>query len=64
MTAAERADLREDIEALRALTAELRQEMRREFAIMREQLDALQRPKVAKVIFDPSRAENGGAPQR
>jgi hypothetical protein len=50
MTAAERRDLRALVEALRA-------EMRDEIAGIKARLDLLEKPKVAKVLFD-----QGGRP--
>jgi hypothetical protein len=57
MTKEQRADLHEEIAALR-------EEFRVALAGVRERLDALERPKVAKVVFDPSKPESGGATQR
>jgi hypothetical protein len=50
--------LRELIELL----GELRREVREGFAELRQRLDTLEKPRVAKVIFDPSRPveTNGG----
>jgi hypothetical protein len=50
---------------VKELLAELRREVREGFASMSERLDQLeqiaQRPRVARVIHDPARPENGGA---
>jgi hypothetical protein len=53
MTAAERKSLREDIEALRA-------ELRAEIGAIKARLDALERPRDTKVVFDPSRSQEPG----
>jgi hypothetical protein len=53
MTKQQRADLHHEM-------AELRAELRREIGDIRQRLDLLERPKVAKVIFPP-RTEPGGA---
>jgi len=56
MTAAERRSIGEDIEALR-------REVREQLAAINKRLDALERPKIAKVIVDPwSQSGAGGAP--
>ena len=48
MSPAQRKDLHAEIEALR-------QEFRVALAGVRERLDALEKPKIARVIHDPSR---------
>lgn len=53
MTKAQREDLRAEFAELRALVLG-------EIAAINKRLDALERPKVAKVIFSP-RTEPGGA---
>jgi hypothetical protein len=56
MTDADRRSLRDQI-------AELRAELRREIGDITRRLDALERPKIAKVIVDPwSQSGAGGAP--
>jgi hypothetical protein len=55
MTKAELTTLQDLVEALR-------REVREGFAELRQRLDTLEKPRVAKVIFDPSRPveTNGG----
>ena len=55
MTDADRRSLRDQI-------AELRAELRRDLAEIRTRLCALEKPKIARVVIDPSRTEPGGAP--
>jgi hypothetical protein len=52
VTAAERKDLRDLVEALR-------QEMRDEITIIKQRIDALEKPRVARVVIDPSRPADG-----
>jgi hypothetical protein len=40
------------------------EKLQHEIANVKARLDALERPKVAKVVFDPSRTEPGGDPRR
>ena len=51
-----------------AVPEDLRREVRDGFASLNARLDALEqvakRPRVARVVIDPSRAENGGGPAR
>jgi hypothetical protein len=53
MTKEQRADLHEEIAALR-------EEFRVALAGVRERLDALERPKVARVVVDPARPVGQG----
>jgi hypothetical protein len=53
MTKQQRADLRGEIEALRAM-------LNTELADIRARLDVLERPKIARVVIDPSRSQEPG----
>lgn len=55
MTKEQRADMREEIAELRAL-------MLREIGDIKQRIDLLERPRIARVVVDPSRTEPGGAP--
>jgi hypothetical protein len=57
MSPAQRKELHAEIEALR-------RELRDELAEIRQRLDLLEKPKIARVVIDPSKPEPGGAPQR
>jgi hypothetical protein len=52
MTAAERKDLHAEIEALR-------QEFREAIAGIKQRLELLEKPKIARVVIDPSRPQDG-----
>lgn len=54
MTKEQRADLRTEFAELRALVLG-------EIAAINKRLEALERPRVARVVIDPSRTEPGGA---
>jgi hypothetical protein len=53
MTKEQRADLRTESAELRALVLA-------EVAAINARLDALERPKIARVVIDPPRTETGG----
>jgi hypothetical protein len=55
MTKEQHADLCEEV-------AELRELLRAEIADIKARLDALERPRIARVVIDPSKTEPGGAP--
>jgi hypothetical protein len=57
MTKQQRADLRAEIAELRALVLA-------ETAAIKQRLDALEKPRIARVVVDPSRTEPGGEPRR
>jgi hypothetical protein len=52
--------LRELISEVRNELRELRHELRAEFAEIRKRVDVLERPRIARVINDPSRPAGAG----
>jgi hypothetical protein len=53
--------VREVIVEVRDMVRELRDMLRAEFAEIRKRVDVPERPKVARVVLDPSKPEHGGA---